>query len=166
LTSRERNLLILFLVALVSAGLVIGLGSYLEGLSRLDAEFVALQKRVLRATQSSLVSQSTWSSSSLNSLKERFFAPGTLPDPLALASRVQADLKAAGLLILESRVTDNSNKAHWVQYHAEGRIESWFRFLQLLRHQDPQTLFRSISLVKKQGSTYAIAFEVGHVVLP
>jgi len=166
LTSRERNLLILFLAALVSGGLVMGLGSYLEGLSRLDAEFVALQKRALRTMQTSLVSQSSLSTSSLNSLKERFFAPGTLPDPLALASRVQADLKAAGLLILESRVADNSNKAQWVQYHAEGRIESWFRFLQLLRHQDHQTLFRSISLVKKQGTVYAIAFEVGHVVVP
>jgi hypothetical protein len=166
LTSRERNLLILFLIALVSAGLVLGLGSYLEGLSGLDAEFIALQKRALRATQTSLVSESSWSASSLNSLKERFFAPGTLPDPLALASRVQADLKAAGLRILESRMSDNSNKAHWVQYHAEGRIESWFRFLQLLRHQDRQTLFRSMSLIKKQGADYAIAFEVGHVVVP
>jgi hypothetical protein len=166
LTSRERNLLILFLVALASAGLVLGLGSYLEGLSRLDAEFIDLQKRALAATQASLASQSSWSSSSLTNLKERFFAPGTLPDPLALAARVQAALKAAGLHVLESRVTDNSNKAHWVQYHAEGHIESWFRFLQLVRHQDPQALFRSMSLVKRQGFDYAIAFEVGHVVLP
>ena len=166
MTSRERNLLILFVIALASAGLVLGLGSYLEGLSRLDAEFISLQKRVLQVTQSSQASQSSWSASSLSSLKERFFAPGTLPDPLVLASRAQADVKASGLLILESRVTDNSNKAHWVQYHAEGHIESWFRFLQLLRHQDPQACFRSISLVKKQGSNYAITFEVGHVSLP
>lgn len=171
MTSRERNLLILFVFSLAAAGLLVGLGSYLQAIARLDSEHADLQKRVLRVTQASTAQASTapqgaLSGASLRRLKELFFAAGTLPDPLTLASRVQAALKKAGLVVQESRVMENSGTAQWVQFHAEGSIDSWFRFLQVLRGQDPQTLFRTISLVRKQGSLYAMLFEVGHVVLP
>jgi len=145
---------------------VLGLSTYFDGLSRLDAEFITLQKRALRLTQAAILTRSSGNATSLSNLKERFCAPGSLPDPLTLASRVQTVAKTAGLAILESRVTESSPGAQWVQYHAEGDIEAWFRFLQLLLREDVTTLFRTLSLVKKQGSSYAIAFEVGHVVLP
>ena len=164
MSTRERNLLVIFFLVLVSAGVVVGLSSYLQAIVRLDLEFVALQKHALRLTQTSLSTRDSGSVSSWGNLKERFFAPGTLPDPLSLASRAQSAIKASGLTILESRVTENTGTAQWVQYHAEGQIESWFRFLELVRGQDPKTLFRSMSLVKKQGFLYAVAFEVGHVV--
>jgi hypothetical protein len=108
--------------------------------------------------------QDTGSAASSSELRDRFYAAGTLPDSLALASRAQASLKASGLHTIESRVTENSATAQWVQYHAEGDIESWFRFLQSLRSQDSKALFRAISLVKKQDYAYSIAFEVGHAV--
>jgi len=156
----------MFFIVLASAALLLGLSMYFDGISRLDAEFVSLQKRALRVTQLSTPIQEGGSPSSVSDLKGRFFAPGTLPDSLALASRVQASLKTSGLSLLESRVIESSATAQWVQYRAEGDIESWFRFLQALRRQDPQTLFRSISLLKKQEYAYSIAFEVGHAVLP
>ena len=166
MTPRERNLLVILIIVAGSALILIGLGLYLDGLSRLDSEFVALQKRALRITQASLIAQGSGSGSSIGGLRERFFAPGALPEPLVLAARVQASLKSSGLRTVESRVTESSAKAQWLQYRAEGDIESWFRFLKILRSQDSQTLFRSLSLLKKQDYGYAIAFEVGHAVLP
>ena len=164
MTSRERNFLVIFLLVVASAGILIGLSSYLEAITRLDAEFISLQKHALRLTQASLASGAEGSLPSLGNLRERFYSPGTLPDPLTLASRVQTAMKAAGLSALESRIMESTATAQWVQYKAEGRIEYWFRFLQLVRENDPRTLFRTISLVKKQGFSYAITFEVGHVV--
>jgi hypothetical protein len=166
LTTRERNLLILFLVVVASAILVVATSSYLEGLTRLDSEFIDLQKRASRAAQASVLAQKTGSGTEWSGLKGRFFAQGTLQDPLVLASRVQAALKSSDLVVVESRVAESSSSAQWIQYHAEGQIESWFHFLQLLRNEDAKTLFRSLSLAKKQGSSYSITFEVGHVVLP
>jgi hypothetical protein len=166
LTSRERNLLLIFLIVIAAAGLMLGLSSYFEGLSRLDNEFLALQKRSVRAAQAALRAGSSDGASSWSNLKDKFYAPGTLPDPLTLASRVEASLKTAGIHVLESRVIENSASAQWIQYHAEGNIDPWFDFLLLLRKEDPRSLFRSMSLVKKQGFSYAISFEVGHVVLP
>lgn len=166
MTPRERNLLRLLLVVLAAAALLFGLSAYFDGLSRLDAQFITLQKRALRLTQAVVLTKSSESAASFGDLKERFYAPGSLPDPLALAARVQAVAKTEGLGILESRVTENTPSAQWVQYHAEADIEAWFRFLQVLRREDPRTLFRTLSLVKKQGFSYAIVFEVGHVVLP
>lgn len=164
MTPRERSLLILLLVA--ASALALGIDLYLGRLTRLDAEFIDLQKRALSSTRSSLASRDAGKASSWEGLKERFFAPGTLPEPLTLASRVQGDLKAVGIHVAESRVLESTKSAQWIQYRAEGDIESWFRFLRLLRDQDPRTLFRSLSLVKKEGFSYAIAFEVGHAVLP
>ena len=166
MTPRERNLLIIMGIVAAAAAFLIGLSIYLEGLSRLDAEFIALQKRALRAAQASVIMQGSGDSPILSGIKERFFPPGGLQDPLALASRVQASLKSSGLHTLESRVTESSATAQWIQYRAEGDIESWFRFLSTLRSQDSQTLFRSLSLLKRQDYSYAITFEVGHAVLP
>jgi len=164
LTTRERNLLVIFLLVVLSAGIVVAVSSYLEAITRLDTEFITLQKRALRLAQASIASQGAADAPSLGNVRERFFSPGTLPDPLTLASRVQAAMKAAGLASLESRVLESTATAQWVQYRAEGPIESWFRFLQLVRGQDPKTLFRTVSLAKRQGFIYAISFEVGHVV--
>ena len=165
MSSRERNLLIIFLVALAAVALLVGLSNYLESISRLDSEFIELQKHALRLTQASVNAQDPSNVSSWGNLKERFFAQGTLQDPLALASRVQSALKASDIVVLESKVVENSGSSQWVQYRAEGAIESWFRFLQLLRSQDSKSLFRSVSLVRKQGFLYSIAFEVGHAVI-
>ncbi len=166
MTSRERNLLILFFVVLGAAGLIVGLGSYWDGLSRLDSEFIELQQRVLRVSQTSLASKSSVESTAWIDLKERFFVPGTLSSPLSLADQAQASLEASGLAVLESRVLETTDSLQWVQYMVQGDIPSWFRFLQTLQQQDPKALFRSLSLLRKQGVTYAITFEVGHVVLP
>lgn len=166
MTSRERNLLTLFFLVLGAALLVVGLGSYWEGLNRLDAQFVDLQKRVVRVTQTTLLSKIPEKSSTWASLKDRFFVPGTLPPPLSLASQAQAALRASGLSVLESRVQETSDTSQWVQYMAQGGIPAWFHFLETLRQQDPKALFRTLSLVSKQGSSYAMTFEVGHVVLP
>lgn len=166
MTPRERTLLRLLGFATAAAGLLLGLSTYLDELSRLDTAFIALQKRALRITQTSLRAESSGSTSSLRTLRDRFYTPGTLPDPLSLAVRVQAVAKESDLGILESRVTENSPSSQWILYHAEGPIESWFRFMQLLRGEDPKTLFRTLSVVKKQGFSYALTFEVGHAVLP
>lgn len=166
MTSRERALLVAFFAVAAAAGVMIGLGSYLERRSYLDSEFVDLQKRALRSAQGSLSDRASGDASAGNRLKERFFAPGALPDPLTLASRAQDALKAAGIRIEESRIIVSSKSAQWIQYRAEGDIESWFRFLQLLRSQDPKALFRSLSVAKKQDYNYAFSFEVGHAVLP
>jgi hypothetical protein len=166
LTPRERSLLVIFVAALAASALCLGLDLYLERLTRLDTEFITLQKRALRDTQLALTSGGNASGVSWGELKDRFYAPGTLTDPLTLASQVQAAVKDSGLSIAESRVTESSSTAQWVQYRVEGSIESWFRFLKLIRSQDPKSLFRSMSLIKKEGSTYAIAFEVGHAVQP
>jgi hypothetical protein len=166
LTSRERGLLGLLLAVAASAGVIVGLGTYFERRAYLDAEFGGLQRRALRATQGFSAPRDTGDVSAGTRLKERFFAPGTLPDPLTLAFRAQEALKAAGIRIEESRITENTESSQWVHYRAEGNIESWFRFLELLRKGDSKTIFRSLALAKKQGFTYAIAFEVGHAVLP
>ena len=163
MTNRERNLLILFFVVLGAAGVVVGLGSYWEGLSKLDSEFVGFQKRALRVTQTAVLAKLP---ERTLDVKDRFFDPGTLPSPLSLASEAQAALKSAGLSILESRVEETTDSSQWVQYMTQGDISSWFRFLQTLRQQDPKTLFRTLSLVRKEAFTYSITFEVGHVVLP
>jgi hypothetical protein len=167
LTTRERNLLILLLIAAGTAMFLAAASSYLERLTRLDSAFVDLQKRALRAAQARRMGEKTAvRSSGLSGLKERFYAAGTLQDPLTLATHVQGALRSSELAIVESRVTESSEAAQWVQYHVEGQIESWFRFLQLLRNVDPMALFRSLSIVRKDGALYSITFEVGHVVLP
>lgn len=164
MTNRERNLSILFFVVLGATGLVVGLGSYWEQLSKLDAEFVGLQKRALRVAQTAVLAKLP-EKPSLD-VKDRFFEPGTLPNPLSLATEAQAALQSAGLAILESKVEETTEASQWVRYMTQGDISSWFRFLQMLREQDPKTLFRTLSLVRKEGYTYSITFEVGHVVLP
>ena len=163
MTTRERNLLILLVVAVACAALVVGLGSYLDGITRLDAEYVSLQKRALRVRQAALEARPA---AAVGPLKERFFVPGTLTDPLVLASRVQAALKSSGLQVLQSRVVESTASSQWIEFHAEGEITAWFRFLRALRQQDARTLFRSMSLLRKQTGGYAITFEVGHAVLP
>jgi hypothetical protein len=149
-----------------SAVLLVGLSSYLEALTRLDSQFIDLQKRAFRTAQVSFASEQTAGRSQWSGLRERFFEPGTLQDPLVLATRVQTALKSSGLSVLESRVSENSASAQWVQYHVEGDIQSWFHFLQTLRGQDSRVLFRSLSLVRKQQFTYSVSFEAGHVVRP
>jgi len=166
LTARERNLLILFFVVLGAAGLLLALGSYWEELSRLDTEFVGLQKRVLHVAQTTASSQTLATASRWPGLDQRFFAAGTLPTPLALASEVQAALKTSGLEVVESRIVETTETGHWVQYMVQGRIGDWFRFLQGVRLQDAKVLFRTLSLMAKPGAIYAISFEAGHVVLP
>jgi hypothetical protein len=166
LTSRERALLVAFLAVAAAAGLMIGLGSYFERRAFLDSEFAGLRKRALRSAQGSLADRQPGHASAWSRLKERFFAPGSLPDPLTLASCAQQSLKTAGIRVEESRITESSKSAQWIQYRSEGDIEAWFRFLQILRSQDSRTLLRSLSLAKKEGFSYAITFEVGHAVLP
>ena len=166
MTPRERNLLIVFFIALGAAALVVGLGSYWEGLSVLDEQYLGLQKRALRVTQTELLTKAPQKTALPLNLKDRFFAPGSLPSPLALAGSVQSALQSSGLAVLESRVLETSESSQWVQYMAQGDISSWFRFLQMLHQQDGRALFRSLSLVKKQELSYSITFEVGHVVLP
>ena len=166
MTTRERNLLVILLIVAGSALTVIAVSAYLDSLTRLDLEFVDLQKRAARTAQVLSSAPDPGSGSEWIGLKDRFFAPGTLPDPLILASRAQAALKSSSLAVVESRVTDTSTTSQWVQYHVEGDIQSWFRFLLLLRGEDPKTLFRSMSFARKEGSTYSITFEVGHAVLP
>lgn len=164
MTPRERSLLMFFFVVLGAVGLVIGLGAYWEQLSNLDAEFIGLQKRALRVSQTALLAKLP-EKTSLD-VKDRFFDPGKLPSPLSLATEAQTALQSAGLSILESKVKETTATSQWVQYMTQGDISSWFRFLQTLREQDPKTLFRTISLVRKESFLYSITFEVGHVVLP
>lgn len=164
MTPRERRLLIFFFIVLGAVGLAVGLGSYWEQLSHLDAEWIGLQKRALRVTQKALLAKLP-EKTSLD-VKDRFFAPGSLPNPLSLAAEAHAALQSAGLSILESKVKETTATSQWVQYMTQGDIASWFRFLRALRDQDPKTLFRSLSLVRKENVLYSITFEVGHVVLP
>lgn|GEM_PF-2861759 len=166
MTNRERNLLVLFFAVLAAAGLMVALNSYFGEMSSLDAEFAALQQRAVRTSQANLLAAASNDSTSALVLKRRFFAPGSLPEPLALATLAQTSLKASGLSLIESRITESSATAQWVRYSVEGDIDAWFRFLQTLRQKDPRALFRSLSMVEKNGYEYAIAFEVGHVVTP
>jgi hypothetical protein len=152
-------------MTLVASGVAIGLDVYLERLTALDNEFVTLQKRALKDQESNANRQGDIAAN-WNGLKARFFAPGKLPDPLSFAAKVQAALQGAGITIAESRVSESSAGAQWLQYRVSGPIESWFQFLGTLRSRDGRTLFRSFSLVKKDGASYAIVFEVGHAILP
>lgn len=165
MTTRERSLLVILLIALIGTAVAIGIDVYLERLAALDADFIALQKRALRDVQaaqgSRRAAKGDWSR-----LKEKFFTPGTLSDPLEFASLVQETLKSSGLAVSESRIMENSASSQWLQYRTEGSIDSWFRFLTLIRNKDVRSLFRTISIVKKEGPSYAIAFEVGHAVQP
>jgi len=166
LTNREKNLLIVFFAVLAAALLMVAADSYLGKMARLNEQFISLEQRTLRVVQSSSHSVNSGDTSSLLDLKKRFYAPGTLPAPLSLAALAETTLKTAGLTLVESRITESSTKAQWVKYSVEGDIGAWFRFLQQLRRQDPQTLFRSLSMIRKSGYHYAISFEVGHVVVP
>ena len=166
MTTRERNLLLLFFIVLGGSGLLLGLGSYWEELNRLDSDFVGLQKRVVKAAQASAGSKMSVKPTGWSHLNTRFFDVGPLPTPLALAAEIQTVLKDSGLGVQESRILETGDAAHWVSYMAEGSIISWFKFLNLARQKDPKILFRSLTLVAKPGFVYAISFEAGHVVLP
>lgn len=166
MTSREKTLLGIFAAVLVAAGALLGAQLYLERLARLDADFITLQKRALQAMQSIQSSNDSTSTTSSETAKRRFYASGPLPDPLILAKEAQDAMKNSGLRASESRIIDSSNKEQWILYRAEGSIDAWFRFLLLIRDKDPQTLFRSLSIAKKEGLSYAFSFEVGHAIKP
>ena len=166
MTNRERNLLVLLFVVLAGAGLLIAAQAWFETRARLDDEFIALQGRALRIVQSDHGEPPPGSGAALSLLRKRFYSPGSLPEPLGLASLAQSSLERAGLRLVESRIAESSATAQWVRYSVRGDIGAWFRFLQRLRHEDPSTLFRTLSLVRKEGSDYEISFEVGHAVIP
>jgi hypothetical protein len=164
LTSRKGPASILLIAAATTLAII--LAAKLGRIARLDADFADLKEGTARATQVALASHGAGMASPRASAQDRFFALGSLPDPLSLASDVLASMKEAGIVADESRIAESTKAAQWIRYRAEGTIESWFRFIGRLRARDARALFRSLSLAKRQGFAYSISFEVGHAVLP
>ena len=163
---REKTLFIIFCIALGAAGLAVGLDLYIGRIDSLDREFGDLEKRARRVESEARREPSDSNAAIWGDPKTRFFPPGSLPEPLSFASRIETGIKDSGLALREFRVLESSSSAQWLQYRAEGRIEGWFQFVGRMTETDRKALFRTISIARKEGSRYAIAFEVGHAVQP
>lgn len=166
MTSRERNLLAILGAASAAVLLIFAIDAYLGRLARLDDDFIAMKKKAAQLATSAATSGGVADESEAARLQARFFAAGTLPEAIRLAETAGDALRRAGVTVIESGVTKSTATEQWMKYRAEGDVDAWFRFLRLLDAADGRCLFRSLSLVRKDGVRYSMTFEVGHAVLP
>ena len=165
MTGREKGLLRLLAIAAAGVLVLLGVQTYLDSLAALDQQFASIQKQASQVQRQVGDRDTTDAPGQSGEISRRFWAPGTVPEPLALAKRLQPIL-SSGLTITEFEVQESSAAGFRLRYLLRGPIESFFQALAVIASSDPKLLHRKLAVTYREAGIYDIEWEVGYAALP
>ena len=166
MTAREKLLLNLLGVSALGAGLLWAGQTYFDELNRLDSRFAGLQKEAAQIQMRLVQTPVAGGEAQTDPLVDRFWAPGSLPDPLTLARSIKPVFDHGGIAVQEFQVVTSGADELRLKYTLQAPMAAFLEAYVSLRASDPKLLVRKFAATLKERGLYLIEWEVGYAVLP
>lgn len=156
---REKLLLVIFGGLVLTSLVAFGLSAYTDKINSLDEHYLELKKNWVQQRELAIQGKVSLYDPSL---LKRFYFPGKLPPVLSLVQSVETAARDTGLILSQSKVSQQTPTETWLQVKAYGTINVWFAFLKEIRHIDSHVLMRTLTLDYDGKNGYQVYFEIGH----
>jgi len=164
MTAREKFLLSLLGLSALGAGLLWGGQAYFDQLNNLDVRFAGLQKEAAQI-QSRLILPGA-GQAEVDPVADRFWAAGSLPEPLALARSIKPVLDQWSVSVQEFQVVSATSDEFRLKYTLQASMTQFLEVFASLRATDTKLIVRKFAATLREKGLYLIEWEVGYAVLP